>query len=401
MKSNNFFFFSPYNLSKEFTLNSYRLMLKLGMIKQVSSGVYSWLPLGLKMLNKLKIFIKNELNFLNCQELILPSLQPIELWKKSGRYKTLSLKNTQIFDSNEKYVLPISSEELITETVKNFSCSYKDLSKIFYQITWKFRNEIRPRNGLLRSKEFLMKDAYSFDVNRKNSLINYEKMLKLYLLMLRKLRLKPIPILADNNNIGGHYSHEIHILSNNGDTQIFYEEKSAKYLEKSNFRLYDYENLYSMNKEKHFNTTNNKLNIIKKSSIEVGHIFYLGQKYSKTLNFFYYDEYKTKKFPEMCCYGIGVSRLLLLIIENSYNNDRLTLPKEILPFEIAIINSDEEDITSRNLSEHLYYTLSCQYDVLYHTNNHNFKQKISFVELVGIDIQIIICAKFLQFEKKK
>ena len=397
MRLSKFLLNTTKDITSEAKLISHQLMLRSGMIKQVSSGVYCWLPLGVKVLDKIKCIIKHELDSINSHEIILPSLQPLSIWEKSGRALEESDLKSQIFhltdQKQNKYVLPPSGEEVVTDLFSSSVHSYKDVNKILYQITWKFRDEIRPRHGVMRAKEFLMKDAYSFDVSKEEALLSYEKILVAYLKIFKKLELEVVPVLAPTGAMGGDYSHEFHVLAQNGESIIYYQKELLNYLKSNDFSLDEYEKFYAKEEEKHTNENMDSLNILKSKSIEVGHLFYLGQKYSKDLNCTYQDKDGSLKFPEMGCYGIGITRLIAAIIENSYDENGIIWPDSISPFRFVIINIRSENNECNKLSERIYGKLSNKYDVLYDETNSSAGKKFADMDLVGISWQIIIGPK--------
>ncbi|WP_236870497.1 proline--tRNA ligase [Candidatus Bandiella numerosa] len=397
MRLSKFLLNTTKDITSEAKLVSYQLMLRSGMIKQVSSGVYCWLPLGIKVLDKIKYIIRQELNNINSHEIILPSLQPLSIWEKSGRALEESDLKSQIFhltdQKQNKYVLPPSGEEVVTDLFGSSVHSYKDVNKILYQITWKFRDEIRPRHGVMRAKEFLMKDAYSFDISKEEALLSYEKVLVAYLKIFKKLELEVVPVLAPTGAMGGDYSHEFHVLAQNGESLIYYQKELLNYLKNNDFSLDEYEKFYAKEEEKHTNENIDSLNILKSKSIEVGHLFYLGQKYSKDLNCTYQDKDGSLKFPEMGCYGIGITRLIAAIIENSYDENGIIWPDSISPFKFVIINIRSENNECNKLSERIYGNLSNKYDVLYDDTSSSAGKKFADMDLVGISWQIIIGPK--------
>jgi len=397
MRLSKFLLNTTKDITSEAKLISHQLMLRSGMIKQISSGVYCWLPLGVKVLDKIKCIIKHELDDINSHEIILPSLQPLSIWEKSGRALEESDLKSQIFhltdQKQNKYVLPPSGEEVVTDLFSSSVHSYKDVNKILYQITWKFRDEIRPRHGVMRAKEFLMKDAYSFDVSKEEALLSYEKILVAYLKIFKKLELEVVPVLAPTGAMGGDYSHEFHVLAQNGESIIYYQKELLNYLKSNDFSLDEYEKFYAKEEEKHTNENMDSLNILKSKSIEVGHLFYLGQKYSKDLNCTYQDKDGSLKFPEMGCYGIGITRLIAAIIENSYDENGIIWPDSISPFRFVIINIRAENNECNKLSERIYGNLSNKYDVLYDDTNSSAGKKFADMDLVGISWQIIIGPK--------
>jgi prolyl-tRNA synthetase len=397
MRLSKFLLNTTKDITSEAKLISHQLMLRSGMIKQISSGVYCWLPLGVKVLDKIKCIIKHELDDINSHEIILPSLQPLSIWEKSGRALEESDLKSQIFhltdQKQNKYVLPPSGEEVVTDLFSSSVHSYKDVNKILYQITWKFRDEIRPRHGVMRAKEFLMKDAYSFDVSKEEALLSYEKILVAYLKIFKKLELEVVPVLAPTGAMGGDYSHEFHVLAQNGESIIYYQKELLNYLKSNDFSLDEYEKFYAKEEEKHTNENMDSLNILKSKSIEVGHLFYLGQKYSKDLNCTYQDKDGSLKFPEMGCYGIGITRLIAAIIENSYDENGIIWPDSISPFRFVIINIRSENNECNKLSERIYGNLSNKYDVLYDDTSSSAGKKFADMDLVGISWQIIIGPK--------
>ena len=356
------------DVTPEAKLISHQLMLRSGMIKQTSSGVYSWLPLGTKVLQKVKNIVREELNNIDAQEISLPSLQLLSIWKQSGRAVEESDLKSQIFHLTDhrggKYILPPSGEEAITELFDDSVQSYKDLPKILYQITWKFRDEIRPRHGVMRGKEFLMKDAYSFDINKESALKSYENIFKAYLRILKKMGLDVIPVLAPTGAMGGAF-----------------------------------EKFYAREEEKHDPETVGLLKITQNRSIEIGHLFYLGQKYSKALNCTYQASDGSIQFPEMGCYGIGISRLVAAIIESSYDDKGIVWLPAVSPFTFVVINLNPSDATCTALAKDVYKSLSSKYDTLYDDTDNSPGKKFADMDLIGITWQIIIGSKYAN-EKK-
>ena len=398
MRLSNFLISTIKYINSEAVLTSHQLMIKSGMIHQVSSGVYCWLPIGVKVLEKIKFIIKKEFNIMNASEIILPSLQPIAMWEKSGRALEASELQSQMFyaisDNSNKYILPPSGEELVANLFNHSIRSYKDVNKILYQVTWKFRNEIRPKHGVMRAKEFLMKDAYSFHENKKEAFRAYEKTLIIYLKIFKKFDLNAIPVLASTGSIGGDYSHEIHVLSNNGESTIYYQENLINYLNKGNFSLIEYENFYAKEKEKHACKNIHSLNILQNRSTEIGHLFYLGQKYNRSLKYTYQDKDGLFKFAEMCCYGIGITRLIAVIIENNNDNHGIVWNESLSPFKFVLINIRSKNSKCVKLSEKIYFNIFHKIDILYNDNPRNsIGKKFADMNLVGISWQIIIGLK--------
>ena len=401
MRLSNFLLNTTKKTNTETKLISHKLMLQSGMIKQISSGVYCWLPLGLKVLKKIESIVRSNLNSICCNEVLLPSLQPLSLWEKSGRALEESDLKSQIFhikcSKHNEYVLPPSGEEVVSRLFTNSIRSYKYVNKILYQITWKFRNEIRPKHGIIRAREFLMKDAYSFDISKKNAMVNYEKVFRVYLQIFKILNLQVIPVLASSGAMGGNYSHEFHVLSQNGESVIYYQDEILKYIKGNVFSIKNFEQYYSREKEKH---SSNVHNILQSKSIEIGHLFYLGQKYSKALECTFQDKDGKFKFTEMGCYGIGISRLVAVIIENNYDEKGIVWPNAVAPFKLVIINSKIKNEICRKFADRIYQTLSERYDredILYDDTDSNVNKKFTDANLIGIVWQLVIRLK----EKKQ
>ena len=397
MRLSQFLLNTTKDTNSEARLTSHRLMLQSGMIKQISSGVYSWLPLGLSVLRKIKSIIRSTLNNINCHEVILPSLQPLAIWEKSGRILEESDLKSQIFyvdgKKRSKYVLPPSCEEIMTELFNSTVSSYKNNSNILYQITWKFRDEIRPRYGVMRAKEFLMKDAYSFDLNKENALSSYEKVFKAYLGIFKKLEVTVIPVLAPTGAMGGDYSHEFHIPAKDGESTIYYQNELLDYIQNKSFSLRDFQAFYAREEEKHNIESCRTLNLLQSKSIEVSHLFYLGQKYSKSLKCTIQDRNGNYKYPDMCCYGIGISRLVAAIIERNHDDKGIIWPNNISPFKFAIINIQKYNKICERLADRLYNNLSNKYDIIYDDTDNSPGKKFADIDLIGISWQLIIGPK--------
>ena len=403
MYLSNFLLSTSKEVTSEAKLISHQLMLKSGMVKQLTSGVYSWLPLGVMVLRKVESIIRAELDAIHGQEVLLPSLQPLSIWEKSGRATEESDMKSQIFhlmDHKEnKYVLPPSGEEVVTELFNSAVHSYKDVGKILYQITWKFRDEIRPRHGVMRAKEFLMKDAYSFDTSQDNALQSYERVFKAYLSIFKKMELTVVPVLAPTGAMGGDYSHEFHVLSQNGESNIYYQDELLSYLQQSDFTLKNYERFYAKEEEKHLPENIPDIKVTKSKSIEVGHLFYLGQKYSKSLNCTYQANDGSVHSPEMGCYGIGISRLVAAIIESSHDDKGIIWPSAVSPFDLAIINLKPDDSACNSLAEEIYEHLNALYNTLYDNTSSSAGKKFADMDLIGIPWQIIVGPKLALEDK--
>ena len=396
------------DLPSEAKIKSHQLMLRTGMIKQSSAGIYSWLPLGFKVMKKIEQIVREEQNSIGAQEMLMPTIQSSEIWKESGRYDDYGEEMLRIKDRQGREMLyGPTNEELITDVFRSSIKSYKSLPQLLYHIQWKFRDEVRPRFGVMRCKEFYMKDAYSFDLTDGEAKNSYNKMFFSYLKTFNRLGLKAIPMAADTGPIGGDLSHEFIILAETGESQIYtdkriFEIDLSKY-EFTNNSLSqmrkDFSNFYAVTDEKFdekkFNETVNKNNQIRTKGIEVGHIFYFGDKYSKPMNCTIDAKSGKKISAKMGSYGIGVSRLVGAAIEANYKNDVMKWPKSISPFDVVIIPSiNKNNKDNLQKAEKIYQELKNQnIDVLLDDVEENMSNKFKKHDLIGIPFQIIIGSK--------
>ncbi|CAL4320601.1 Proline--tRNA ligase [Buchnera aphidicola (Chaitophorus sp. 3695)] len=335
---------------------SHQLMIRSGMITQNSSGIYTWLPNGVKVLKKIIKIINQEMKKNNAIEINMPILQSSKLWEKSKRIKMYGKELFKIIDRNQNnLILSPTHEEIITQLVKNKINSYKSLPMILYQINTKFRDEIRPKSGVLRAREFIMKDAYSFHINKKSLENTYENIYQSYIKIFKKMNLKIKILQAENGIIGGNISHEFYI-----------NIKNSKKIKK---------------------------NILKKKNtqIEIGHIFQLNQIYSKIFNAFIYTNQKKKKFLEMGCYGIGISRLIGAIIEKNYDQNGIIWPISIAPFQVSIIPINFlKDFLVKKITEKIYFKLKKYMTVFLYDTNEQPGIMFSEADLIGFPYRIII-----------
>ena len=396
------------NLPSEAKIKSHQLMLRTGMIRQSSAGIYSWLPLGFKVMKKIEKIIREEQNYIGAQEMLMPTIQSADIWKESGRYEDYGEEMLRIKDRQGREMLyGPTNEELITEIFRTSIKSYKSLPQMLYHIQWKFRDEIRPRFGVMRCREFYMKDAYSFDLDENLAKISYNKMFFSYLKTFKRLGLKAIPMPADTGPIGGDLSHEFIILAETGESQIYADKKIFDIdLNKYNFEnnslkkmREDFSSIYSATDEKFnqtdFNKKVRKSDQVVTKGIEVGHIFYFGDKYSKPLNCLVDNQDGKKVAVKMGSYGIGVSRLVGAIIEAKYNNEIMKWPKSVAPFDAVIIPSINKN-NNENLekAEKIYQELKKQnIDVLLDDVDENMSNKFKKHDLIGIPYQIIVGSK--------
>ena len=392
----------------EAKIKSHQLMLRTGMIKQSSTGIYSWLPLGFKVMKKIENIVREEQNKVGAQELLMPTIQSAEIWKESGRYDDYGEEMLRIKDRQGKEMLyGPTNEELITEIFRSSIKSYKSLPQILYHIQWKFRDELRPRFGIMRCKEFYMKDAYSFDLDDTQARKSYNKMFFAYLKTFKRLDLTAIPMAADTGPIGGDLSHEFVILADTGESKI-YSDKRIFDVDITSLASDDqsiselrkkYDSFYAVTDEKFnkqdFEKKVEKINQLSTKGIEVGHIFYFGDKYSKPLNCSVDLQEGKKVDVKMGSYGIGVSRLVGAIIESKFNNNIMKWPASVAPFDVVIIPSLKKNDNSNLLkAKKVYdYLTENRIDVLLDDTDENLSAKFKKFDLIGIPYQIILGSK--------
>jgi prolyl-tRNA synthetase len=379
------------------TIVSHQLMIRAGMIRQTASGIYTWLPLGLKVLRKVEKIIRDEMNAAGALEVLMPTIQPAELWQESGRYDAYGKEMLRIKDRHDRDILyGPTHEEVITDIFRKNVTSYKDLPKNFYQIHWKFRDEIRPRFGLMRGREFLMKDSYSFDIDEISAKKTYNLMYETYFKIFRAMGLKPMAVRADTGAIGGDLSHEFHLLADTGESAIYYDKKFDELSESKSFDIEEMQSLYAMADEMHVqaNCQIPQSQISSRRGIEVGHIFNFGLKYSKALEAAVMGPNSDKIYPNMGSYGIGVSRVVAAAIEANHDANGIIWPKEIAPFQIALINVRAGDELCDKTCEEIYAKFSARgIEVIYDDTKASLGQKFSIADLIGIPTQIIVGPK--------
>lgn len=387
----------------EAQIASHRLMLRAGMIRQTASGIYIWLPVGLKVLRKIAQIVRAEQDRAGAQELLMPTVQSADLWRESGRYDAYGKEMLRITDRHERELLyGPTNEEMITALMRDSIQSYRELPQILYQIQWKFRDEVRPRFGVLRGREFLMKDAYSFDLDYAGAVQNYRRMMLAYMRTFQRLGITAIPMRADTGQIGGDLSHEFHILAPTGESGVFYDADFENIDWKSS--EFDYNNpadldafyaqvtaLYAATEEKHDQAAWAQVPQIRRREgrgIEVGQIFYFGTKYSQAMDFALTGPDGQKFHPEMGSYGIGVSRLVGAIIEARHDEAGIIWPDAIAPFQAAILNLRQGDAVTDALCETLYTALGA--DALYDDRAERAGVKFAEADLLGHPWQIIV-----------
>ena len=393
MKYSEFFIPTLKEVPSDAEIISHKLMIKAGMIKQSSSGIYSWLPLGLKVLKNIESIVREEQNNVGANEMLMPTIQSADLWIKSGRYDDYGKEMLRISDrSGREMLYGPTNEELITDIFQTYVTSYKELPKNLYHIQWKFRDELRPRFGVMRGREFLMKDNYSFDLNEDAAKISYNKMFKAYIKTFLRMGLTPISLRADTGPIGGNLSHEFQILANTGESTLYYDQEleslDPESLDPDKLQSY-YAAVDDQHDPKKCPIAKEDLKISK--GIEVGHIFYFGTKYSEKLNAYVQDHNGKQVNVHMGSYGIGVSRLVGALIEANHDDKGIKWPKSVAPFKLSIVNlmSDDQICNTKSL-EYYSYFMKENIDTLYDDRNCSIGKKLSDNDLIGTPIQIII-----------
>ena len=405
---------------REAEIVSHRLMLRAGMMRQEAAGIYAFLPLGLRVLKKICRIVREEQDRSGAIELLMPTIQSADLWRESGRYEAYGKEMLRIKDRHERDMLyGPTNEEMITEIFRAYVRSYKDLPLNLYHIQWKFRDEVRPRFGLMRGREFLMKDAYSFDLDQAGARHSYNKMFVAYLRTFARLGLKSIPMRADTGPIGGDLSHEFIILAETGESEVFCHKDYLDFQAPGADVNFDnvagiqaivdkWTSLYAATSEMHEADKFGALSADKQVSargIEVGHIFYFGTKYSDPMKAVVAAPDGTEKAVHMGSYGIGPSRLVAAIIEACHDDAGIKWPEPVAPFDVIILNLKQGDGATDAASEQLYKELSAKgLDVLYHDTDERPGAKFATADLIGIPWQILVGPKGLasgQVELKK
>ncbi|MCP5367454.1 MAG: proline--tRNA ligase, partial [Hyphomicrobiales bacterium] len=382
---------------------SHRLMLRAGMLRQSSAGIYSWLPLGLRVLRRIENIVRQEQNAIGCQEVLMPTIQPADLWRESDRYDDYGPEMLRIRDRHDRDMLyGPTNEEQITDIFRGDVRSYKDLPKLLYHIQWKFRDEIRPRFGVMRGREFLMKDAYSFDLDGDSARRSYNKMFVSYLRTYARLGLQAIPMRADTGPIGGDMSHEFIILADTGESEVACH-KALIEVDWAN-REIDFEgdlqpiideftSKYAATDEERDPAAEAALgdDLLVARGIEVGHIFYFGTKYSKPMGAVVTGPDGEEITVEMGSYGIGVSRLVAAIIEASHDDAGIVWPESVAPFKVGLINLKTDDGACAAACDDLYGKLTgAGVEVLYDDRDLRAGGKFADMDLIGLPWQVIV-----------
>ncbi len=396
---------------KEAEIVSHRLMLRAGMMRQEAAGIYAFLPLGLRVLKKIEQIVREEQNRAGAIEMLMPTIQSADLWRESGRYEAYGKEMLRIEDRHERDMLyGPTNEEMITEIFRAYVRSYKDLPLNLYHIQWKFRDEVRPRFGLMRGREFLMKDAYSFDVDQAGARHSYNKMFVAYLRTFARLGLKSIPMRAESGPIGGDMSHEFIILASTGESEVFcHKDYLDLPVPGTDVNFDDIAGLqatvnkwtsnYAATSDMHDAAAFGQVPADKQVSargIEVGHIFYFGTKYSEPMKAVVSGPDGVEKPVHMGSYGIGPSRLVAAIIEASHDDAGIKWPEAVAPFKVAILNLKQGDSGTDAACESLYRDLTAKgVDALYDDTDQRAGGKFATADLIGVPWQVMIGPKGL------
>ena len=405
MRLSRYFMPTSKETPKEAEIVSHRLMLRAGMLRQASAGIYSWLPLGHRVLKKVERIVREEQNRAGAQEVLMPTIQSADLWKKSGRYEGYGKEMLRIADRHEREMLyGPTNEELITDIMRASAKSYRDLPKMLYHIQWKFRDEIRPRFGVMRGREFLMKDGYSFDLDFEGARHSYNRMFVSYLRTFARMGLRAIPMEADTGPIGGDMSHEFIILADTGESEVFChadlldQDVLAEDIDYDGdlSPIVDYwTKTYARTDEKHdqatFEAEVPEDRRVRRRGIEVGHIFYFGTKYSEPLEAVVTGQGDERIALHSGSYGIGVSRLVGGIIEASHDEAGIVWPEAVAPFKVGLINLRVADEGCTAACDALYGKLrQAGVEVLYSDRDEGAGAKFADMDLIGLPWQLVV-----------
>jgi prolyl-tRNA synthetase len=388
---------------------SHRLMLRTGMIRQASAGIYSWLPMGYRVLRKIEAIVREEQDRVGAQEMLMPTVQSADLWRQSGRYDAYGPEMLRIRDRHDREMLyGPTNEEQITEIFRDLAKSYRDVPRMLYHIQWKFRDEVRPRFGVMRGREFLMKDAYSFDLTAEDARKSYYKMFVAYLRTFARMGLKAIPMRAETGPIGGDLSHEFIILAETGESQVFCHKA---FLEKDPLAqepdyeadlepvFKDWTSHYAATEDVHDPAKAAELgeDLITARGIEVGQVFYFGTKYSKPMNAVVAGPDGQPITLEMGSYGVGVSRLVGAIIEASHDDAGIIWPESVAPFKVGLVNLKSGDAATDAMCADLYAKLQAAgVEVLYDDRDERAGSKFATMDLLGLPYQLVVGPKGLK-----
>ena len=384
---------------------SHRLMLRAGLIRQEAAGIYAWLPLGIRVLSRIKQIVHEEMNRAGAIEILMPTLQSADLWRESGRYEAYGKEMLRIKDRHDRELLyGPTNEEMVTEIFRGYVRSYKSLPLNLYHTQWKFRDEVRPRFGVMRGREFLMKDAYSFDIDKAAARKSYNRMYVAYLRSFARMGLKSIPMRAETGPIGGDLSHEFIVLAETGESQVFCHSDLLDMPIPGADTDFDGDlepiiksrtDLYAATEDVHdqarFEAEVPEAKRLSARGIEVGQVFYFGTKYSAPMKAVVAGPDGKEVPVEMGSYGIGVSRLVGAIIEASHDDAGIIWPEPVAPFDVALINLKSGDAATDTACEEIYAKLTkAGVEVLYDDTDERPGAKFASMELIGIPHQLIV-----------
>jgi prolyl-tRNA synthetase len=379
---------------------SHRLMLRAGMIRQQNSGIYVWLPLGLKVLKNIEKIIREELNKVGAVEVLLPCIQPADFWIETGRYESYGKEMLRITDRHEnKLLFAPTAEDAITDLFRSNVKSYKELPINLYQVQWKFRDEIRPRFGVMRAREFYMKDAYSFDLDKEGAIKSYDQMFKAYINIFKKIGIHAIPVKAETGPIGGDMSQEFHIIAKDGESEIFYDSRLDDLLKAKELDIDEIKKCYAVSDDIYDPKacTVEESSLVRTRGIEVGHIFNFGTKYTEAMNCVVQNKDGKLVHPLGGSYGIGISRLVAAIIEANYDNAGIIWPESIAPFTVSIVCLKYADIECKKMADTLYEHLQkAGLTVLLDDSDSSVGSKFATHDLIGVPWQVVIGPKLAQ-----
>ena len=391
---------------------SHKLMLRAGMIRQTAAGIYAWLPLGHKVLQKIEQIVREEQDRSGAVELLMPTIQSADLWRQSGRYDAYGPEMLRIMDRHEREMLyGPTNEEMITAIFRDSAKSYRDLPRTLYHIQWKFRDEVRPRFGVMRGREFLMKDAYSFDLDEEGARQSYYTQLLAYLRTFQRMGIKAVPMKAASGPIGGDLSHEFIVLAPSGESEVFYDsafetfdwqQSNVDYGDAAALKgLFDQvSGMYAATDETHDEKRWSEVPQERRREgrgIEVGHIFYFGTKYSASMGMTVQTKDGGQVHPQMGSYGVGVSRLVGAIIEASHDEAGIIWPEPVAPFQIGLINMRADDTDCEQACDSLYAQLQAAgVETLYDDRDERGGAKFATMDLIGVPWQLIVGPRGLE-----
>ncbi|MCI4666104.1 MAG: proline--tRNA ligase [Neomegalonema sp.] len=386
---------------------SHRLMLRSAMVRQMSAGIYSWLPLGFRVLQNIEKIVHEEQVCAGAHPILMPTIQSADLWRESGRYDAYGPEMLRIKDRHDRDMLyGPTNEEMVTDIFRKAVGSYKELPQMLYHIQWKFRDEIRPRFGVMRGREFLMKDGYSFDIDKESAIHSYNRMLVSYLRTFERMGLTALPMRADTGPIGGDHSHEFLILADTGESEVFLDksvtelrlgEREVDYADRAQLAsiVEEWTTPYARTDETHdaavFESETPEARRMTARGIEVGHIFYFGDKYSKAMKAEVAGPEGSLIPVEMGSYGIGVSRLVGALIEANHDDNGIIWPEAVAPFDVAIVNLKQGDEKADAACNELYAAFSgAGYEPIYDDREERAGAKFATMDLIGIPWRITV-----------